>query len=99
VERSRDRLAGRQVRPTAADWPRVLPLLVDYWQCVRRDLEPRHAPGRIKQWLNLLRRNYAQGERLFQQLRLLREVTEIDQHMQRIVCSLPQVSETFAQAI
>ncbi len=99
VERIRDQLAGRPVRRLTADWPRVLPLLVDYWQCVRRDLEPRQAPGRIKQWLNLLRRNYPQGESLFQQFRLLREATEIDQHMQLIMRSLPQVSETFALAI
>lgn len=84
VERIRALLAGREVRPVAGDWPRVLPLLVDYWQCVRRDLAPRHAPGRIKQWLNLLRRNYPQGETLFQQLRLLRDTTEIDQRVQAI---------------
>lgn len=84
VERIRARLAGREVRPVAADWPRVLPLLVDYSRYVRRDLEPRHAPGRIKQWLNLLRRNYPQGETLFQQLRLLRDPTEIDLQIQKI---------------
>lgn len=96
VERIRNHLAGRPRRPLAADWPRVLPLLVAYWQCVRHDLEPRHAPGRIKQWLNLLRRNYPQGEILFQQLRLLREAPEIDRRMQSIAQRLSPVDEAFA---
>ena len=50
----------------------------------RIDVAPRHAPGRIKQWLNLLRRNYPQGETLFQQLRLLRDATEIDLQVQAL---------------
>ncbi|MBI2803303.1 MAG: tRNA-dihydrouridine synthase [Gammaproteobacteria bacterium] len=78
VERIRDRLVERTPRSIAADWPRVLPLLFDYWESVCRDLAPRHASGRIKQWLNLLRRNYPQAETLFQQLRSLRDVAEID---------------------
>ena len=78
VERIRAHLLGRTPRRAAADWPRVVPLVLDYWDSVRRDLDPRHAPGRIKQWLNLLRRNYPQGELLFQQLRALRDAAEID---------------------
>lgn len=96
AERIRDRLAGREVRATASDWPRVLPLLVDYWQCVRRDLAPRHAPGRIKQWLNLLRRNYPQGETLFQQLRRRSDVTEIDAPIQAIARGLGRAVVTGA---
>lgn len=84
VERIRDRLAGRVPRLLAADWPRVLPLLIDYWRAVCRDLAPRHAPGRIKQWLNLLRRNYLQAETLFQQLRPLRDASEIDFVLQKL---------------
>ncbi|MSR13398.1 MAG: dihydrouridine synthase [Gammaproteobacteria bacterium] len=82
VERLRDRLAGREIRSWSADWPRVLPLIFAYWSCVRRDLEPRHTPGRLKQWLNLLRRNYPQAEVLFQQLKPLREASEIDRQLQ-----------------
>ena len=78
VERIRAHLAGRTPRLAAADWPRVVPLVLDYWDSVRRDLDPRHAPGRIKQWLNLLRRNYPQGEILFHQVRALRDAAEID---------------------
>jgi len=78
VERIRDRLAGATPRLPAADWPRLLPLLADYWARVREDVTPRHAPGRLKQWLNLLRRNYPQAETLFRQLRELRDAGDLD---------------------
>jgi tRNA-dihydrouridine synthase C len=79
VERIRAALAGGEPRSTADDWPRVLPMIADYWRQVRRDLAERHAPGRIKQWLNLLRRNYPQAEMLFGAVRERRESREIDE--------------------
>ena len=78
VERIRARLAGAAPRPPAADWPRLLPLLAEYWARVREDVTPRHAPGRLKQWLNLLRRNYPQAEALFRQLREVRDAPDMD---------------------
>lgn len=53
-------------------------MIADYWRQVRRDLAERHAPGRIKQWLNLLRRNYPQAEALFGTVRDRREAGDID---------------------
>jgi tRNA-dihydrouridine synthase C len=78
VERIRMRLAGREAGSPADDWPRLRPLLDDYWRQVTRDLAPRHAPGRLKQWLHLLRRQYAPAARLFEQMRELRETAAID---------------------
>ena len=73
AERIRACLADREIRAPADDWRRLLPLLGAYWQQVQADIAPRHAPGRLKQWLNLLRRHYPQAETLFQHLRELRE--------------------------
>lgn len=87
VERIRDRLAGRATRPPRADWSRVLPLLVDYWQSVRREVAPRHAPGRIKLWLRLLRRNYPQAESLFERLKPLRDANLVDLHLQALTAA------------
>jgi tRNA-dihydrouridine synthase C len=78
VERIRARLAGHTPRPVEGDWLRVVPLLLTYWASVRRDVAPRHTPGRLKQWLNLLRRNFAAAEILFQRLRALTEACDID---------------------
>lgn len=77
VERIRAHLAGHAPRAHADDWPRLLPMLDDYWQRVTRDLAPRHAPGRLKQWLNLLRQHYPQAEVLFARLREMRDAAAV----------------------
>jgi tRNA-dihydrouridine synthase C len=84
VERIRDQLAGRKPRAAHLDWPRVLPLLVDYWHSVRREVSPKHAPGRLKLWLKLLRRNYPQAELLFERFKPLRDAGTIDLQLQAI---------------
>lgn len=50
-------------------WLRVLPLLDAYLAQVMVDLSERHVHGRIKQWLNMLRRQFPQAEILFSQIR------------------------------
>src|SRR5574343_545710 len=44
-------------------------LLHRYWGNVATHVEPRHRAGRLKQWLNLLRRRYPVAEPAFQQRR------------------------------
>jgi tRNA-dihydrouridine synthase C len=78
VERIRAVSEGHQARDAASDWPRLMPFVNEFWLGVQRKLEARHAPGRLKQWLNLLRRNFPQAELLYQQVRPLRDVAGID---------------------
>jgi len=62
------------------DWAAIKPLLADFWQRVQLKLEPRHTPGRLKQWLGLMRRNYPQAEALYgdvRESRLAHEVTPV----------------------
>ena len=42
-----------------------------FWALVCDDLEPRQRAGRLKQWLNLLRRRYPEAERAYQQVRTM----------------------------
>lgn len=44
-------------------------LLHHYWAQVSARVEPRHRAGRIKQWLNFLRRRYPRAEQAYQALR------------------------------
>ncbi|MBN8488245.1 MAG: tRNA-dihydrouridine synthase [Burkholderiales bacterium] len=44
-------------------------LLHHYWAQVSARVEPRHRAGRIKQWLNFLRRRYPLAEQAYQALR------------------------------
>jgi tRNA-dihydrouridine synthase C len=55
----------------APDWPHLRPLLRLYWDRVALHVEPRHRPGRLKQWLNLLRRRFAGAEHAYAELRTL----------------------------
>jgi tRNA-dihydrouridine synthase len=57
-----------------AEWAELLPLIGEFWQRVLAKVEARHAPGRLKQWLNLLRRNFPQGEILYAAVRARSDV-------------------------
>lgn len=61
-----------------AEWRELRPMLASFWQQVQQKVQPIHAPGRIKQWLNLLRRNFPRVELLYEELRPLRRPGEID---------------------
>ncbi|MDD2545492.1 MAG: tRNA-dihydrouridine synthase [Burkholderiaceae bacterium] len=53
------------------DWPDLHPHLAAFWELVCADLEPRQRAGRLKQWLNLLRRRFPQAEQAYQEVRTL----------------------------
>lgn len=61
-----------------AGWDRLLPLLGHYWQLVQARIEPRARAGRIKQWLNYLRRRHPEAEAAYQALRTVNDSREID---------------------
>lgn len=50
-------------------WETVLPLMVEFWHIVCTQLEPRKRAGRLKQWLNFLRRRFPEAEVAYQQLK------------------------------
>lgn len=52
-------------------WPDLLPHLAAFWHLVCEDLEPRQRAGRLKQWLNLLRRRFAEAEAAYQHVRTM----------------------------
>jgi len=50
-------------------WSDLLPLLQHFWTLVVSRVEPRARAGRMKQWLNYLRRSYPEAEEAYQVLR------------------------------
>ena len=54
-------------------WEDLLPLIADFWHRVSTRVEARHRAGRLKQWLNLLRRRYPQAQRAYDELRLVND--------------------------
>jgi tRNA-dihydrouridine synthase C len=65
-------------QPTVG-WQTLLPLIADFWRLVCAQLERRQQAGRLKQWLNFLRRHYPQAEVAFMAVRTLNDPALIDQ--------------------
>lgn len=65
-------------RPIAS-WQRLLPLIADFWHLVCARLERRQQAGRLKQWLNFLRRRHPEAELAYMALRTISEPALIDQ--------------------
>ena len=63
-------------------WPQVLPLLAEYARLNLACIEPRARAGRIKQWLNLLRRRHPQARQAFDSVRTLRDAALVMQWLQ-----------------
>lgn len=58
-------------------WPDLLPALLRFWQLVCADLEPRQRAGRLKQWLNLMRRAFPEAEAAYQHVRVMTDQAAI----------------------
>ena len=72
--------AGPVQAPGAAviAWPTLLPLVADFWNLVRSRLERKQQAGRLKQWLNFLRRRYPEAEQVYLALRTVNDPQEIE---------------------
>jgi len=64
-------LADQGLMPDAAapTWETLQPVLWHFWELVQTRIEPRARTGRMKQWLNYLRRRYPEAESAYQALR------------------------------
>lgn len=60
-------------RPVTLDWPDLLPHIAQFWRRVCERIEPRARAGRLKQWLNFLRRGSVQAQAAYQQLRTVND--------------------------
>ena len=59
-------------------WPELLPLLAEFWHIVCTRLDARSRAGRLKQWLNFLRRRFPEAEMAYQQIRAVNDPALID---------------------
>ena len=75
--------AGQPGADTVA-WAELLPHLMDFWRLVCADLEPLQRAGRLKQWLNLMRRRFPEAERAYQQVRTMTDQVAITLWLQAL---------------
>ena len=61
--------------PQKFSWPQLWPLLSVCWTRMSMHVAPRHRAGRLKQWLNYLRRHYPEAQQAFDVLRLVQDPT------------------------
>lgn len=59
-------------------WQTLRPLLNDFWTLVSTRVERKHRAGRLKQWLNFLRRRYPEAETAYAALRTINDPALID---------------------
>ena len=59
--------------PQKFSWQQLWPLLSVFWQRMSVHVAPRHRSGRLKQWLNYLRRHYPEAQQAFDTLRLVQD--------------------------
>ena len=73
AQTTRSTLTQQSPHAAGLDWPGVQEHLGHFWQLVRTRLESRQQAGRLKQWLNFLRRHYPPAQHAYERLK-----TEID---------------------
>jgi len=67
----------------AMPWQELLPWIVDHYRQLCRAPNPRHAPGRLKQWLGMLRAAYPEAAVLHRELRLLHDPAQVARRLER----------------
>lgn len=71
-------LADRQPMQVPHDgpgvpWEQLLPLIREFWLLVEAQIEPKARAGRLKQWLNFLRRRHPQAELAYAAVRTIND--------------------------
>ncbi len=78
-------LAIRAADAEPLSWGQVLPLLRDFWGLVHTHVETKHQSGRLKQWLNYLRRRYPEAQEAYMRVRTINAPLEL--HAQLFGCA------------
>ncbi|WP_051534353.1 tRNA dihydrouridine synthase [Deefgea rivuli] len=72
-------LALEAKRGQALSWDELQPLFATFWRQVLIHCYPKYQAGRMKQWLNYLRKHYPEADVLFKEIRTLNLPEQIEQ--------------------
>lgn len=75
------RAADGQAVADSTGWPQLRPHLSTFWGVITEHFPGKQRVGRLKQWLNLLRRRHPEAEAAFHEIRTLTEPAAIDAWM------------------
>lgn len=62
-------------------WQALLPLVADFWQIVGTHMAPHQRSGRLKQWLNFLRRRYPEAQAAYAAVRTINDPALVGQQL------------------
>ena len=62
-------------------WQALLPFVADFWQIVGAHIAPHHHAGRLKQWLNFLRRRYPEAQAAYAAVRTINDPVLVSQQL------------------
>ncbi|WP_439115478.1 tRNA dihydrouridine synthase [Hydrogenophaga sp.] len=71
-----------------ASWGHIAPLLQVFWVQMSARVERRHRAGRLKQWLNYLRKRHPEAQCAFDDLRLCNEPEQVEAWLRHNVSPL-----------
>jgi tRNA-dihydrouridine synthase C len=63
-------------------WSRIAGLMRVFWADIALRVASRHRAGRLKQWLNYMRRVYPEAQQAFDALRLVHDAAQIERWLQ-----------------
>jgi tRNA-dihydrouridine synthase C len=67
---------------SAVTWLCLMPLVMDFWHIVTTRLDSKAQAGRLKQWLNFLRRRFPEAEVAYQALKTVNSPAQIEAWLQ-----------------
>ena len=79
--------SGSDTPPDAVTWAQLLPLVLDFWHIVSTRLDSKAQAGRLKQWLNFLRRRFPEAEVAYQALKTINSPAVVDDWLNRQMSS------------
>lgn len=62
-------------------WQQLLPFMQQFWELIRVKIEPRSRAGRLKQWLNYLRRRYPEAQEAYATVRTMTDALLVCRHL------------------
>jgi tRNA-dihydrouridine synthase C len=75
--------ASEEEHTTDVDWKELQGMIAAFWARAQLKLPPHQSPGRLKQWLSMMQRNYPQAGRLFREIREARHAPEVSLGLER----------------
>ena len=88
-------VAADRGRAAALTWAELQPLLAAFWVLVGGHVEPKARAGRLKQWLNYLRRHHPEADAAYLAVRTVNDPRLVAERLGLV--ALPAVAKTSAE--